>query len=116
MLFAPEVCFLHTQVAKNEGRPLHFYVRLILIIVDLQIINRVQSLMPKHMYEGGILSYRKACQTMKNNFQGVLPVLRSSADIAIKQSGDIYRMPSKNHGREKRKKRVNFVEDIFLFV
>ena len=68
------------------------------------------------MYEGGILSYRKACQTMKNHFQDVLLVLRSSAEIAIKQLGDIYQMLSKNHLREKRKKRVNFVEDIFLFV
>jgi hypothetical protein len=92
------------------------YIRLILIIVNLQIINRVQSLMPKHMDEDCILSGWKTCRTMKNNFREILLVLRCSAEIAIEQLGKIYRILSKNHRREKRKKRENFVENIFLFV
>jgi len=92
------------------------YIRLILIIVNLQIINRVQSLLPKHMDEGCILSYRKTCNTMKNSFHDILLILRSETEKAIEKLGDIYRMLRKNHWREKRKKRENFIENIFLFV
>jgi hypothetical protein len=108
---------IHKLQKMKESRYITMlYIRLILIIVNLQIINRVQSLLPKHMDEDCILSYRKTCFTMKNSFHEILNILRGSAENAIRQLGDIYRMLSKNHRREKRKKRENFIENIFLFV
>jgi hypothetical protein len=53
---------------------------------------------------------------MKNSFHDILRVLRCGAENAIGMLGEIYRMPGKNHRREKRKKRENFIENIFLFV
>jgi hypothetical protein len=108
---------IHKLQKMKETRYISMlYIRMILIVVNLRIINRVQSLMPKHMDEDGILSCRKACQTLKNNFQELLLVLRGSRESAVKRLGEIYRTLSKNHRREKRKKRENFVENIFLFV
>ena len=108
---------IHKLQKMKENRYITMlYIRLILIIVTIQVINRVQSLMPKHMDEDGILSYWKTCKTMKNFFFDVLHILRSNTEIAIEKLGIIYRMLSKNHRREKRKKRENFVENIFLFV
>ena len=108
---------IHKLQKMKENRYITMlYIRLILIIVNLQIINRVQSLLPKHMDEEGILSYWKACFTMKNSFDDLLRILRSSVEDAIKYLGEIYRILSKNHRREKRKKRENFIENIFLFV
>jgi len=92
------------------------YIRLILIIVNLQIINRVQSLLSNHTGKFAVLSYRKTCQTMRNSFLDLLPLLRCSKEEAILLLGDIYRMLSKNHWREKRKKRENFIENMHLFI
>jgi transposase len=51
---------IHRLQKMKESRYITMlYIRLILIIVNLQIINRVQSLLPKHMDEDRILSYRK---------------------------------------------------------
>ena len=108
---------LHKLQKMKESRYITMlYIRLILIMVNLQIINRVQSLMPKHMDEDNILSGWKTCQTMKNNFRGLLLVLRCNIETATGQLGGIYRILGKNHRREKREKRENFVENIFLFV
>jgi hypothetical protein len=95
---------IHKLQKMKENRYITMlYIRLILIIVNLQIINRVQSLLPKHMDEDGILSYWKTCFTMKNSFHDILFILRASVENAIIQLGDIYRMLSKNHRRENRK-------------
>jgi hypothetical protein len=108
---------IHKLQKMKEARYITMlYIRLILIIVNLQIINRVQSLLPKHMDEGSILSYRKTCNTLKNSFSDILLILRSGTEKAIEKLCDIYRILSKNHRREKRKKRENFVKNIFLFV
>ena len=109
-------CMHKLQKMKEFRYITMLYIRMILIIVNLQVINRVQSLMPKHTDKDGILSYWKTCRTVKNNFLEILYVLRSSTENAIEQLVDIYRMLSKNHRREKRKKRVNFVENILLFI
>ena len=106
---------IHKLQKMKENRYITMlYIRLILIVVTIQIINRVQNLMPKHMDEDGILSYWKACKTMKNFFFDVLQVLRGNIETAIEKSGEIYRMPSKNHRREKRKKQRKFCSKYFL--
>jgi Transposase DDE domain. len=109
-------CIHKLQKMKENRYITMLYIRMILIIVNLQIINRVQSLMPKNIEEDGILSNWKTCQTMKNSFSEILYVLRSNTENAIEQLGEIYRILSKNHQREKRKKRENFVENIYLFI
>ena len=109
-------CIHKLQKMKENRYITMLYIRMILIIVNLQIINRVQSFMPKHMEEDGILSYWKTCQTMKYSFSEILYVLRSNTENAIELLSDIYRKLSKNHQREKRKKRENFAENIYLFI
>jgi len=108
---------IHKLHKMKESRYITMlYIRLILIIVNLQIINRVQSLLSNHTGKFAVLSYRKTCQTMKNSFLDLLPLLRCSKEEAILLLGDIYRMLSKNHWREKRKKRENFIENMHLFI
>jgi len=102
------------QKMKYERYITMLYIRLILIVVNLQIINRVQSALSKQREV--ILSYRKALLTMKNSFHKILLILRESGERAIKLLGEIYRTLSKNHWREKRKKRENYIENIYLFI
>jgi hypothetical protein len=101
---------------KYERYVTMLYIRLLLIVVNLQIINRVQSALSMQGKMEVILSYRKALQTLKNNFHELLNILRESVKKAIKLLGEIYRILSKNHWREKRKKRENYVENICLFI
>jgi len=102
------------QKMKEERYITMLYTRLILIVIDLQIINKVQSQISKH--GGGILSYQKTLQTLKNNFLEILNILRNDLEIAIKQLEKIYLTLSKNHWREKRKYRENFIENIDIFI
>jgi hypothetical protein len=108
---------IHTlQKMKEERYITMLYIRLILIVVSLQIINRVQSFLSKQGEKESVLSSRKTLQTLKNNIFEILNILRCNQENAIKHLGDIYRILSKNHWREKRKKRENFVDDICLFI
>lgn len=104
------------QKMKYERYITMLYIRLILIAVNLQIINRVQSCLSKQEISDTILSYRKTLQTLKNSFSEILHILRGSLKKATKLLAEIYRTLSKNHWREKRKKRENFVENISLFI
>ena len=91
------------------------YIRLIFIVINLQIVNRVQSAISKQRCQTGILSYKKTLQTLKNMFFEILRVLRSKQEKAVKCLEKIYKILSKNHWREKRKNRKNFVENICQF-
>ena len=104
------------QKMKEERYITMLYTRLILIVVNLQIINRVQSLLSKQGKKDAILSYRKTLQTLKNSFSEILSILRCRERKAITLLGKLYFVLSKNHWREKRKKRENFIENICLFV
>jgi len=107
---------IHTlQKMKEERYITMLYTRLILIIVDLQIINQVQSTLSKQGMRASILSYKKTLQTLKNRFSDILNILRSKLPKSVKFLEDIYRILSKNHWRERRKGRENFVDDISLF-
>ena len=109
---------IHTlQKMKRERYITMLYIRLILIVINLQIINRLQSALPKQKGEEQVLlSYRKTLQTLKSRFSDILNILRCNEEKAIKILGNIYRMLSKNHWREKRKKRENYCENILLFI
>ena len=106
---------IHTLQKMKEARYITMiYTRLILIVVNVQIINRVQHILSKQ--EGGLLSYHKALHTMKDKFAEVMLVLHDSMDNAVVILADIFRVLSKNHWREKRKNRENFIENICLFI
>jgi hypothetical protein len=102
------------QKMKEERYITMLYIRLILIIVNLQIINMVQSALYKEI-KHSMLSLWKALLTLKNNFPELLSVLRSRKEKGAEFLEKICRILSKNHWREKRKKRVNFIENISLF-
>ena len=107
---------IHTLQKMKEARYIAMlYTRLILIIVNLQIINQVQSALSKQGINDSILSYHKTLQTMKNNFSEILSILRSEKEIAIPILKKIYLVLSKNHWREKRKGRENYFENMDLF-
>jgi predicted small integral membrane protein len=93
------------------------YTRLILIVVNLQIINRVQSIISKQTnYPDAILSYTKTLNTWKAKFTDILSILRDSLQKAVKILWNLYHILRKNHWREKRNKRENFIENIYLFI
>jgi len=104
------------QTMKYERYITMLYIRLILIVINLQIINRVQAILSRQGERKRILSYRKALQTLKNSFHEILYILRETQENAIQQLEKIYECLSKNHWREKRKKRENFIENIGLFI
>jgi hypothetical protein len=106
---------IHTlQKMKEERYITMLYTRLILIVVCLQITNRAQSLISKQ--GGGILSYKKALQTLKNNYTDIVKIFRADLEKAVQLLSNIYRTLSKNHWRERRNKRENFIENICLFI
>lgn len=104
------------QKMKYERYIVLLYMRLILILVNMQIINRAQSAFSKQGKTDVILSYRKTLQSLKNSFADMLDILRCNREKATKLLEKIYHLFSKNHWREKRKKRVNFIENISLFI
>jgi IS4 transposase len=103
------------QKMKVERYLTMLYIRLILIIVNLQIINKVQSLLYGPEINASVLSYKKALQTLKNSFAELMIILRDKKKKAMEFLADFYLTLSKNHWREKRKKRENFIENISLF-
>jgi len=108
---------LHSlQKMKEERYITMLYIRLILIIVNLQIIHKVQSLLSGQGIRDAILSHRKVLQTLKNSFSSLLHILRCRKEKATVLLAELYLMLSKNHWRERRKKRENFVENISLFI
>jgi hypothetical protein len=108
---------IHTLGKMKKDRYITMlYIRLILIVINLQIINQVQSLLSKQEQREAILSYRKTLQTLKNSFSEILSILRCSHEKAIKLLSEIYYILSKDHWREKRKKRENYVDNISLFI
>jgi hypothetical protein len=103
------------QKMKEHRYITMLYIRLILIIVNLQIINQVQVALSKQGRNDSILSYKKTLQTLKNSFSEILTILRCELEKARKLMENIFLILSKNHVREKRKKRENFVDNIILF-
>jgi transposase len=104
------------QKMKEERYITMLYIRLILIVINLQITNQVQCALSKQGGKDTVLSYRKTLQTLKNSFSEILGILRCTQKEAIKLLEKICYILSKNHWREKRKNRENFVDDISLFI
>ena len=89
---------------------------LTLIVVHLQITNRVQCVLSKQGQREDILSYSKTMNTLKNCFSEILSILQMGEQMAIKLLGEIYQILSKNHWREIRKKRENYVDNTCLYI
>jgi hypothetical protein len=104
------------QKMKVERYITMLYIRLILIVVNLQLIYRVQSAISKQGEKDAVLSVRKALQTLKNNFTEILSILRCNQEKSIELLGKIHLILSKNHWREERKKSENFIDNIYLFI
>jgi len=68
------------------------------------------------MTKDSILSYQKTLKTLKYRFSEILSILRCEQEKAMEILKNIYLILSKNHWREKRKKRENYVENIDLFI
>lgn len=106
---------IHAMQKMKEARYITMlYIRLILIVVNMQISNRIQNLLSNR--GGGILSYTKTMRTLKDRVSEVLSILRGSLEKAVCLLEKIYRTLSQNHWRDKRKKRENFTENICLFI
>jgi hypothetical protein len=109
---------IHTMQKMKEARYMTMlYTRLILIVINLQIINRVQSIISKQIeWPDAILSYTKTLNTLRNKFSDILSILRDSLENAVKLLWNLYHILRKNHWREKRNKRENFMDNIYLFI
>ena len=109
---------IHTMQKMKEARYITMlYIRLILIVVNMQIINRAQGLMSKQINcPDAILSYTKTLNTLRTKFSDILSILRDSIEKAVKVLLNLYNTFHKNHWRERRNKRENFIENIYLFI
>jgi hypothetical protein len=109
---------IHAMQKMKEARYITMlYTRLILIVVHLQIINRVQGLISKQiLWPDAILSYTKALNTLRDKFSDIMSILRGSLENAVILLGNIYHNLRKNHWRERRNKRENFIDIIHLFI
>jgi len=109
---------IHTMQKMKEARYITMlYTRLILIVINLQIINRVQSIISKQSdWPDAILSYTKTLNTLRNKSFDILRILRDSLENAVKLLWNLYHIFRKNHWREQRKNRENFVDNIYLFI
>jgi hypothetical protein len=109
---------IHTMQKMKEARYITMlYTRLILIVINLQIINRAQSIISKQSdWPDAILSYTKTLNTLKDKFSDILRILRDSLENAVKLLGNLYHILRKNHWREARKNRENFIDIIYLFI
>ena len=63
-----------------------------------------------------ILSDTKTLNTLRIKFSDILSILRDSLQKAVKILWKLYDTLRKNHWREKRKNRENFIENIYLFI
>lgn len=100
---------------KEERYTTMLYVRLILIIVNVQFANNLQSMLYKQEKDA-ILSDNKVLQTLKNNCLTILNILCCKTQKAVECLMKLYKTLSKNHWREKRKNGENFIENILLFI
>jgi len=90
------------------------YAKLILILINQQIINMLQPSFYKSY--GKLLSKNKCFKTLKNYFYKIRKLLfgrKQKVERFIQKTGNLL---SKNHWLEKRKKRTNYEEIFNLFI
>jgi transposase len=108
---------IHKQQKMKEERYITMlYIRLILIVVNLQLVNHLQQLLARQGFNDKIVSYYKTLKTLKNMFGELLKILRCAKDKAVKITREIYQTLTENHWRDKRINKWNFLDFVGLFI
>lgn len=107
-------CKIHNlQPMKYERFICLLYAKLILIIINLQLIRNFQGYY--FQTENKLLSEDKCFKTLTKGFERMLQILKQESSISISELNKIAELFSKEHWKEKRKERVNYIEIIELF-
>jgi hypothetical protein len=107
-------CKIHNlQPMKYERFICLLHAKLILIIINLQVIRNFQSYY--FQSENKILSEDKCFKTLTKGFERMLQILKQESAKSISELNKIAELFSKEHWKEKRKERVNYIEIIELF-
>ncbi len=107
-------CKIHNfQPMKYERFACLLYAKLILIVLNLQLIRNFQSYyFTEHKK---LLSEDKCFKTMVKGFERLLRIIKNESSESTKEILKIADLFSKGHWKEKRKDRVNYFEIINLF-
>jgi hypothetical protein len=101
------------QPMKYERFVCLLYAKLILIIINLQLIRNFQSYYFQH--ENKLLSEDKCFKTLTKGFERILQFLKQESVKSIIELNKIAELFSKEHWKEKRKERVNYIEITNVF-
>jgi hypothetical protein len=101
------------QPMKYERFICLLYAKLILIIINLQLIRNFQGYY--FQTENKLLSEDKCFKTLIKGFERMLQILKQESVKSICELNKIAEIFSKGHWKEKRNKRVNHIEIIELF-
>lgn len=108
------ICKIHNlQPMKYERYICLLYAKLILIIINLQLIRNLQGYY--FQTQKKLLSEDKCLKTLIKVFERMLLILKQNRSESINELTKIAKMFSKQHWKEKRNKRVNYIEIIELF-
>jgi hypothetical protein len=102
------------QPMKFERYTCLLYAKLILIVVNLQLIWNLKRFC--YAKKQKILSLFKCFKTMQDKFEDIYKFMRMEGKISIKSLRRITTKLSKNHWKEKRKKRINYEDILDLFL
>lgn len=107
-------CKIHNfQPMKYERFTCLLYAKLILIVLNLQLIRNFQSY---YFYEcKKLLSEDKCFKTLTKGFERLLRVIKAKSIESVNELLKIAELLSKEHWKEKRIERVNYFEIINLF-
>lgn len=106
-------CKIHNlQPMKYERFICLLYAKLILIIINLQMIRNFQGYY--FQSENRLLSEEKCFKTITKCFERLLQIIKQESSKSISELNKIAELFSKEHWKEKRKERVNYIEIIEL--
>jgi len=107
-------CKIHNlQPMKYERFVCLLYAKLILIIINLQLIRNFQGYY--FQSENKLLSEDKCFKTLTKGFERLLRIIKQESSKSINELNKIAKLFSKEHWKEKRIERVNYIEIIKLF-
>jgi hypothetical protein len=111
------------KIAQLQSLKEHRYIallcaKLLLIVINLQIVHRVQQAIdrPKDGTKKWVLSVNKALKTLSCMFEKIFRMLRSNRRQAQVIAVDIQMKLSKNHFLERKKNKLCFPEIIDIFI
>lgn len=106
-------CKIHNlQPMKYERFVCLLYAKLILIVVNLQMIRNFQGYYYQKMKK--LLSEDKCIKTLTKHFERILMIIQD-VHQSTKELSKVAVLFSKEHWKEKRNKRFNYIEIIELF-